>query len=145
MKAKLRNGKFLTSDGEESHFSGVEFACRCGRCPWSDPKKVPVHQDLIDFLEDKIRGHYNRPVALLSGARCEAHNKSIGGSSRSLHVPEFHGGLCHASDIGVRGVEPYKVHDHALREMGPEMGGAGHGKTRCHVDVRPDPASWRYT
>ena len=58
------------------YFKYSEFDCKCGKC--ERPAGVPS-KELVDILT-KIRKHYNQPVIINSGYRCEAHNKAVGGS-----------------------------------------------------------------
>ncbi len=60
------------------HFTDRELACRCG-CGL-----LPTQQ-LLDALE-AVRLIYGRPIHIVSGARCEAHNRDVGGSPGSAHI-----------------------------------------------------------
>ena len=56
----------------------TEINCKCG-CGL-----IPQKAMLEKF--DQIREAYGKPIAITSGARCEKHNKKIGGSKNSNHV-----------------------------------------------------------
>lgn len=62
-----------------AHFSRSEFRCRDG-CGRDFP--VPV---LLAVLE-AARAQRGRPLRIVSGVRCEAHNARVGGSPRSQHI-----------------------------------------------------------
>lgn len=42
-------------------------------------------QQLINKLNE-IREAYSKPITIVSAARCEKHNKSVGGAQRSAHI-----------------------------------------------------------
>ncbi|MAG50183.1 hypothetical protein CL621_00915 [archaeon] len=43
-------------------------------------------QQLCSVIMDRIRSHYNKPIRILSGYRCQELNKVIGGSKSSQHM-----------------------------------------------------------
>jgi hypothetical protein len=73
------------------HFAQSEFDCKCG-CN----SEVVVSRDLIDLLEG-IRVSVGDAIKITSGARCENHNRSVGGASESWHLTRNH--TLYASDI----------------------------------------------
>ena len=103
------------------HFSRSEIACKCG-CGLD-----AFDIELIKILE-LIRYHFNVPVIINSGCRCEKHNKNIGGSPKSQHL------LCKAADIVVKGVDPKIVYDFLDKF---HKGGLGLYGTFIHIDVGP--------
>lgn len=112
-----------------TNFRRSEFACRCG-CGFS-----AVDTELLQILE-RLREHFNgAKVTLNSPCRCSAHNKAIGGSSRSKHV------FAIAADFAVNGVHADRVADY-LEETYPNKFGIGRYIGRTHVDVRPNKARW---
>ena len=76
------------------YFKKSEFACKCGRCGGfpAEPREEMVR------LADKIRAHFGAPAHVVSGLRCPAHNKAVGGKANSQHM---YGEAC---DIRVDGV-----------------------------------------
>ena len=76
------------------YFKRSEFACKCGRCGGfpAEPQEAMVR------LADKIRGHFGAPAHVISGLRCPAHNRAVGGKANSQHM---YGEAC---DIRVDGV-----------------------------------------
>ena len=66
-----------------AHFSFAEVACRCdGKYP-SCPR---VWQKRVAFqMMEHYREHSGKPLNVVSGCRCPAHNKNVGGSPTSRH------------------------------------------------------------
>lgn len=111
------------------HFKKSEFTCHCG-CGG-----CVVNPKLIALLE-KIRSLLGRPITILSGYRCEAHNKACGGKPHSQHM------LGNAADIIVSGMQPNALHAYLTEKLNKEIGGMGKYKTFTHVDVRDGYARW---
>ncbi|GAG52473.1 unnamed protein product, partial [marine sediment metagenome] len=86
------------SEWASPYFNRKEFACRdlCGF--------DTVDYELIKCLE-YIREHFDAPVRINSGCRCEKQNKRSGGSEKSFHM------LGRAADISVDGIDPELVHE----------------------------------
>lgn len=108
------------------HFTREEFACKCG-CGFDT-----VDYGLVVAL-DAIRDHFDRPVRVTSGCRCEAHNAAVGGSTHSQHKKG------RAADIVVDGVPPALVAELA-DQMG--LGGVGRYSTFTHIDTREGVSRW---
>jgi uncharacterized protein YcbK (DUF882 family) len=111
------------------HFNRAEFECnpeKCG-CGFDD-----VDPALIDALE-QIRSHFDQPVTVTSGCRCEAHNAACGGGKQSQHL------YGKAADIVVKYTSPADVAAFA-EEL--ELGGVGRYESWTHVDVRDGYARW---
>lgn len=104
------------------YFSRDEFACKCG-CGFDT-----VDALLLEVLTN-IRIHFNKPVLITSGCRCDAHNIRVGGSSKSQHK------LGRAADIIVLGVSPQDVYDYSVKTY-PNTLGLGNYDTFTHVDSR---------
>ncbi|NTZ40676.1 serine/threonine protein kinase [Enterobacter sp. JMULE2] len=111
------------------HFSDSEFACHCG-CGFNS-----ISTELVVVLED-VRSHFNSPVTINSGCRCEKHNAKVGGVPNSQHVQGI------AADIVVRGRTPALVADYLERKY-PGTYGIGRYSGFTHIDVRPVAARWR--
>jgi zinc D-Ala-D-Ala carboxypeptidase len=105
------------------HFSFDEFSCRCGgRLPGC--RRIVVQRQLLVALE-RYRASAG-PTAVLSGYRCPAHNKAVGGASSSQHL------FGSAADVSYR----RSWHDVAALQV---FGGIGRSKRTGlvrHVDVR---------
>lgn len=60
------------------NFVAGEFACHhCGQ--------AYIKRELVRGLEE-LRKRLNMPLHIISGYRCPAHNRSVGGASNSMHV-----------------------------------------------------------
>lgn len=111
------------------NFSREEFKCNCGNCG-CDTADI----ELIKILE-QVRSHFNRPVKINSGHRCNKYNKSVGGSSKSQHL------YGRAADIVINGIDPYEIYDY-LNECYPDSLGLGGYSNFTHVDTREGKARW---
>jgi len=113
------------------HFNRYEFECHCGKCDLIEPS-----QELLTVLED-VRVHFNRPTTIMSGYRCKAHNKAVGGAKRSKHK------LGIAADIIVSGIAPYKVHKYLTNKYVGYYGIGRYSKF-THIDVRSKKGGSRW-
>lgn len=77
------------------YFTPDEFKCKCGgkHC---DGFPVPMSRNLL-LLMDSVREHYDAPITISSGVRCQTHNAAVGGVYNSRHLA---GKAC---DFSVRG------------------------------------------
>lgn len=113
------------------HFNKREFACKCG-CGFG-LKDGDVSLELVKRLEE-IREHFQRPISVTSGCRCEKHNKAVGGAALSKHK------LGIAADILVRDVAPDVVYNYVNGAY--PTGGTGKYRLFTHVDVRNEKRFW---
>lgn len=117
-----------TSWESVSHFTPREFTCRCeGLCD----HPVVVSPDLVAKL-DKIRELIGMPVTIVSGTRCERHNRKVGGKPLSSHVPRD--GISHAADVRCPDNE---FRFAFLAAALPIFNRIGIGKDFIHVDDDP--------
>lgn len=105
------------------NFYRYEFACHCG-CGFNT-----ADHELILILET-LRGHFNSPVTINSGARCVKHNAKVGGARKSKHL------FGKASDVVVQGVNARKVYTYLCNKY-PNKYGIILYSNRVHVDCRP--------
>jgi len=112
-----------------NNFNDYEFKCHCGKCDLITP---PL--ELLNVLED-VREHFGRPVTIMSGYRCSAHNSAVGGAQRSKHKKGT------ASDIIVSGITPDRVQKYFLKKY-PKKYGIGRYTYFTHIDVREQKARW---
>lgn len=83
------------------YFKREEFRCKCGG-RYCNGYPVEPDEKLIRLAE-KVREHFNAPVTVSSGIRCEKHNASVGGVANSKHR------LGKAMDFSVRGISSSMV------------------------------------
>lgn len=110
------------------HFQRHEFACHCG-CGADT-----VDAALVSLLEE-VRTRFGHPLAVVSGMRCAAHNRAVGGAPSSMHLEGK------AADVKIRAVHPDDVADF-LESLCPDGCGIGRYDDFTHIDVRPGPARW---
>ncbi len=121
-------------DQISKHFHGDEFACPCCNV-------VKVDELLLEGLES-LHTLLDVSIHILSGYRCESHNRYIGGEENSQHC------LGKAADIRVLSSVPlqfiYKTAHDLQRFGGIGIYPAGAGQLRgfLHVDVRKNSARW---
>jgi hypothetical protein len=138
--AKAKSRKALPDEPWRNikHFVPRDFACTCeGLC--DHPPAISVA--LVSKL-DRICDLIGKPLTIVSGTRCERHNRKMGGKSHSAHVPRE--GVSHAADI--------RCPDAAFRfaflaAALPMFNRIGVGKDFIHVDDDPElPANavWLY-
>lgn len=114
------------------HFSPRELACKCGRHCRGEYFHSP---EFLDHLE-ALRAELMAPLKITSGRRCLAHNRAVGGASRSQHM------LAIAADISLTG-HLRAVIARAAVKVG--FTGIGFGKGFLHVDQRAGRVAWNYT
>ena len=103
-----------------TYFTRDEFACNCG-CGFDT-----VDYQLLDIL-NQVREHFDSPMTINSGCRCEKHNKKIHGVPASQHL------LGRAADVRVKGVTPQLVAE-AAAQYGAK--GIKTYNTFTHIDTR---------
>ena len=118
------------------HFMRSEFRCKGERCTAAGNCGYDtVDTQLIEILED-LRQHFNQPIVINSGCRCQAHNRDEGGAITSQHL------FGRAADIVVRDTHPNDVYNY-LHMKYPGKYGFGLYSAWVHVDSRTDgPARW---
>lgn len=117
------------------NISRHEIACKCG-CGFDtiDFEVVKIVQMVASHFA-YLRGVPKVVVAIHSGARCPAHNKSVGGGQNSQHLH------ARAIDFSIEGVDPAVVYDFLDREF-PNSLGLGKYAGFTHVDTRSGRARW---
>lgn len=91
-----------------------------------------MSDDLIRRLQD-IRDDLRMPMKINSAFRCEPHNKKVGGSSKSSHLPdEF--GISYAVDIACT-TSAYR--QKLLEVVFKHCDRVGIAKTFVHIDCDP--------
>ena len=111
------------------NFKSTEFDCKGKGCC----TKTPLDIELLGYVQ-VIRNHFNKPVTINSGYRCQKHNKNVGGAKNSRHTQGM------AADVVVKGVKPVKVAQFA-ETIG--IRGIGLYDTFVHVDSRANKFYWK--
>lgn len=124
-----------------SHFALSEFECKCG-CEMPAEVLARVTR-LAKDIDTAFRIGLGMPVKIISGYRCRAHNKAVGGAANSRHI------LGDAADIQIQGLSGEWLAGYAeaqiLLGVLPE-GGVGTYKDKpatLHYDQRGKRARWR--
>lgn len=108
-----------------TNFRRSEFACHCG-CGFDD-----IDMKVVQALQD-LRNLLGKPIHVLSGCRCPAHNAAVGGVGGSQHM------LGKAADITVRDLAPHEVADYVeMHSMEFRNGGIGRYSGFTHCDIGP--------
>lgn len=119
------------------HFSSEEFTCRCG-CGTEN-----VSRTFLERLE-RARIRAERPFRVVSGCRCEKHNRDEGGKDSSAHLADDEK-ECHAVDIGARGPRERFIIRKALIDAGFTRFGTGDSFLHTDDDPTKDPmVDWLY-
>jgi len=105
------------------YFKPEEFECHCG-CGEKD-----VNPKLVELL-NRIRESFGKPIKIVSGHRCEKHNKECGGREHSQHL------LGNAADIQVEGITAVEVQEYLMKHYDSDCRGLGRYKSFTHIDVR---------
>lgn len=126
MKKKYKKGAGVQLS---KNFNSNEFDCRCN---YSDCKWTIIDTEHVKKLQYK-RSRWKSPVKILSGYRCEKHNKNVGGATRSRHL------MGDATDITVKGLTPDEVADSC-----ENFDGLGRYSTFTHIDSRGFKARWNF-
>lgn len=116
------------------HFSDMELSCQCG-CGFK------ITDDLFLKRLEYAREYARIPFIITSGARCDKHNKEVGGVADSAHTK----GL--AVDIAFKNSNQcYKIMD-ALIKAGFKRIGINFDKSFIHCDAdesKPQNVLFKY-
>lgn len=126
-----------------------DFACKCGcKMPKDVTRSVVLVIERIELVKDELWTQLcgaSFDVHLLSGYRCEAYNRKVGGARNSQHK------LGKAGDFAVTGATVAQLFEAAKVVRGdasPEHpqrgGGIGYYPKRrfVHIDVREARVTW---
>ena len=89
-----------------------------------------------------IRMHFNKPVTILSAARCRKYNKQVGGSKNSEHIFTEDEPLVDAVDIHVKDVSVQELYMFLKNLPFANLLGIGKYKNFIHIDTRGYAARW---
>jgi uncharacterized protein YcbK (DUF882 family) len=118
----------MKPDTKYGWFMPSETKCKCG-CG------LDIQDSLRDAL-NRMRNDFGFPLHVVSGARCAAYNKKVGGAKHSQHLK----GLAADIALPLDGEEKHLVIYYAMRE--PTFKGRGFYHTFIHVDQREKHAYW---
>lgn len=132
--------RYPTKTHYSPHFTRAELDCKCGR-HGNGPRK---HSRIVRFRLrklaknlERLRAHYGKPIKILSGYRCPAHNAEVHGASQSQHMQ------AKAADIASTKATQPKLIDAALKVPAFKNGGIGtYPSGAFHVDRRGWLARW---
>ena len=130
-------GVVRLGDRLTDHFKRSEFACQC-KCGADN-----ISEELVSRLEI-VRIAYDKSMRITSGLRCPTHNRYVGASPSSNHLPNSDENIGYAADIAVDGGR--NRHELVTLLM-TQFKRVGIGKNFIHVDIHPEkpaPALWCY-
>ncbi len=82
--AAQRPGDTSTFWDEIKYFKREEFRCKCGGKYCNGFTAEPSEK--LMRIADQVRDHFDNPMTVSSGVRCETHNKKVGGVANSRHI-----------------------------------------------------------
>ena len=103
-----------------------ETSCKCG-CG------LNVQPDFLVLLNE-IRRSYNKPIVVLSGARCPTHNASVGGAKNSSHIEGLAVDLMRSASLRVfleANLTKFNIYMEAPQATGDDLSGWLHVTTRA--------------
>jgi hypothetical protein len=108
----------------------------------------PISKRLVQLLQE-VRNGYGKPMTITSGVRSKEHNDSIGGVSKSAHVPadllDGEGVVGHAVDIACK---TSNDRYYLLPLLWSRFDRIGIGRDFIHVDMdsrKPPNVVWEYS
>jgi len=93
------------------------------------------------IILETVRMHFDAPVTVVSGARCEKYNSRVGGATKSKHLIRGDEDVV-AVDIQVAGRTPVEVAEYLTNLPYANLLGIGKYNTFVHVDTRGYAARW---
>lgn len=117
------------------NYSRKELDCKCG-C--TTPRSIQANLAALARNLELMRRAYGNPIPVISGYRCPAYNKRIGGASRSQHMQG------RAADLASSPIKQSALIRAARKVPAFARGGIGeYPAGGVHVDIRPNgPAYW---
>lgn len=119
------------------NFNSVEFACHDGS---QVPEKLMPNLKVLAQNLQVLRNELGCSISITSGYRSPAHNKAVGGKSKSYHMEAM------AADIVSRKHTPAQLRviiERLISQGKMKQGGLGAYKTFTHYDVRGVKARWK--
>jgi uncharacterized protein YcbK (DUF882 family) len=128
----MASGKPLVDRYVTRNFRSSEFRCRCRRKECDAVPMDPLFLAKLQALRDLLQ----RPLYILSGARCPHWNGISRGAPRSLHL------MGKAVDFERSDEDDPKQIEAMAEKAG--LGGVGIANTFFHVDDGPKGRRWTY-
>lgn len=126
--------KYPSATHYSPNFTKAELDCKCG-C--KTPPRIAVELGKLARDLEVLRAKLGRPLGVLSGYRCPAHNKAVGGARLSQHMTGK------AADIKVPAGSQHAYVDAAKKVPAFRSGGIGvYANGGVHVDRRGWVARW---
>ena len=127
------------------NFKLYEILCRCGKCLYSDPNigiDILISEVFLDKLQ-AVRSDVGRYFTLNCGARCEQHNKDVGGAVNSAHLVTINkpSEAVDISTVKWSGLDRYKLIRSAYKY---NMWGIGIYSNFIHLDSKKSRKSIWY-
>jgi len=113
------------------HFLYSDIACPC--C--DRLKIVPALFRHMTMLE-RLQAEVGFKITVISGYRCELHNRRVGGSAKSWH-------LLFATDVAPEDGGADRVRAVYEAALDSAFGGIGRYDGHIHLDLRPERLIWR--
>ena len=111
---------------EIEYFKMEEFACKCGKYCNGYPHRI---QPQLVRIADRARKHFGKPITIVSGLRCQQHNKNVGGVENSQHL------YGEAADIYVSGISQQTVLRWFLGQEDVRYAYAIENSSNVHFDI----------
>lgn len=105
--------------------------CGCGGVAY-------ISDQALDKLQ-AVRDRLNTPLTINSAARCEAHNASIGGATRSEHISHL---FDYSTAFDVKIPKGLTASELAQAAVDSGFKGIGVYRTFVHMDDRAKKARW---
>ena len=132
MKWRMTGMRYDCRDNTQlsQHFNVQEFRCKCGREHY-----IEINPELIDKLEKLYAALNCSKIIVTSGFRCEAHDRSVGGTGKGQHT------LGNAADICCYGQDGQPISSRTVCCKAQDTGFSGIANITdeyiyTHVDVR---------
>lgn len=135
IKQPIPEVQYPTKTHYSPNFTRAELECKCGCTPSAVVERNLT--ELATHLEQMREELGGKPLGILSGHRCAAYNKKIGGASQSRHLTG------EAADLAVPWGKQDTFYRAALRVPAFKGGGIGlYPGGGLHVDHRGYVARW---
>lgn len=105
---------------------GIDNSLPAGR-----EAKCVCAMELVVSVLNRIQRHFDRPVVVTSGYRCEALNKAVGGVPNSQHM------VGEAADFFVHATPLFEVFEYILDNVEFDQAILYRHKRIIHLSVRP--------